>query len=527
MFKVPHFFLDVAARSVFFQSFNCRIVYANPNAHGLIHKRPKIHGRLYKMSLCRARRVGWQTERMLHPAAGVSGMLLHKPALREELSSIDEKQLNVWKKLIRDKLDLPPADCLLWMRTILRKSRVFRKGFLTCGKRDLGHYAVQHAIITKNLPVLSFLMEAEIPNLYCLKLQGTLVLNTHKNNMPEHVMSNVFEEDEPYLYTAIRYGSSDTVEILLRFVKCFGVHDGYCQNTTFLSLALRQMCTCPSFHTIDALKKVCLLLKHGANPLLPDASGATSMTIYCDSVDAVRAESIHKGHLYNKTKNNEDKHKMKTMLLLLKSHIPAQFEIPFAAQRMWSTTSIINPLQIPARKGNTWLLYLLMRAGVNIDSLNDQGQNALFAGLVGTKVPGNGAILMITTPLLTLSFLIRHGINTRQTDLSAYTPITHILRHYPHSDLLHQKLEMLFEGGVDIEQASVQQHTALSLAKALAATNPSKFTSILELVQTLVLRNSAAMHQDIQRIEVASFLHDNPFHLPQNLLLDTRLKHDP
>jgi len=153
------------------------------------------------------------------------------------------------------------------------------------------------------------------------------------------------------------------------------------------------------------------------------------MTICCDTVDAVRAESIYKGHLYNITQNNDDKHKMKNMLLLLKKHIPIQFQIPLAAQKMWSTTSIINPLQIPARKGNTWLLYLLMRGGVNIDSLNDQGQNALFAGLVASKVPGSGAVPMLTTPLLTLSFLIRHGINTRQTDLSAHTPITHILRH--------------------------------------------------------------------------------------------------
>jgi len=68
---------------------------------------------------------------------------------------------------------------------------------------------------------------------------------------------------------------------------------------------------------------------------------------------------------------------------------------------------------------------------------------------------------------------------------------THTYHSYfetlPHSDLLHQKLEILFEGGVDIEQASAQQHTALSLAKALAATNPSKFTSILELVESLIV----------------------------------------
>jgi len=478
------------------------------------------------MSLQSARRVEWQTERMLHPAAGVSGMLLHKPALREELSIADETELNVWKTLIRDKLDLPPADSLHWMRTTLRKSRVFRKGFLTCGKRDLGHYATQHAIVTNNLTVLSFLMEAEIPNLFCLKLQGTLVLNTHKH-MTKHLMSNVFEEDEPYLYTAIRYGSPDTVEMLLRFLKRFGVQDGYCQNTTYLSLALRQMCTCPSPQAVDYLKKVCMLLRHGANPLLPDACGATSMTVYCDTVDAVRADSIYKGHLYNKTQNIDDKHRMMTMLLLLKKHIPIQFQNPLAVQKMWSTTTVVNPLQIPSRKGNTWLLYLLMRGGVNIDSLNDQGQNALFAGMVTTRIPGNGAVPVLTTPLPTLNFLIRHGINTRQTDLWAHTPITHILKHFPHSDLLHQKIEILFEGGVDIEQASAHQHTALSLAKALAVANPSKFTSILDLVESLILRNNTAIRQDIQKIEIASLLRANPFHLPPNLLLDTHCIQNP
>jgi len=444
-------------------------------------------------------------------------MLLHKPALREELSGVEQNQLDVWKKLIREKLVLPAGESLHWIRTVLRKSRAFRKGFLTCGKRDLGHYAVQHAIISSNLTVLSFLLEAEIPDLYCLKLQGTLMLNSQRNR-DAHLMPNVFEEDEPYLYTAIRHGSSDTVEMLLRFLKSFGARDGYCQDTTFLSLAVRQMCTCSALHASDAVKKVCMLLKHGANPLLPDVSGATSMTIFCDNVHAVRAESMYKGRLYNKTQNNEDKHRMRTMLLLLEKHVPVQLQKSLALPEMWCTTGTINPLQTPARKGNTWLLYLLMRGGVNIDTVNAQGQNALFAGRIGTAVLDSTTHVTLTTPLVTLSFLIRHGINTRHTDLWAHTPITHILKHYPYSDLLHQKVEMLFEGGVDIEHVSAQRHTALLLAQALAVSDPSNFNSILELVRALITRNRVAIHKDIRRIELSCVADNNPFHLPSNLL---------
>jgi len=154
---------------------------------------------------------------MLHAGASLSPMLLHKSAFREMLSVAENKRLDVWKGQIRKKMDKPFAVCVHWMKHTLWKSQSFRQGFLSCGERDLGHFAVIHAIRSNNLPVLRFLIEARDPQRFCLKHQGTVELCA-PGRPTSRLMPNAYEDDEPYLYTAILHGTAQCVDQLLRML---------------------------------------------------------------------------------------------------------------------------------------------------------------------------------------------------------------------------------------------------------------------------------------------------------------------
>jgi len=477
---------------------------------------------------------------MQHTGAGLSSMLLHKSAFREMLSCAEQKRLDFWKIQIRKKMDKHPyAECVQWMKYTLRKSQSFRQGFLSCGDRDLGHFAVLHAIRSNNLNVLRFLIEARDPFRFCQKHQGTTVLY-ERGGPAMRLMPNAIEDDEPYLYSAILYGTPQCVEQLLRMLggSTDGiVHlpaNGFCQNTTFLSLALRQLCTSTPSRIAQASEKVKCLLLHGANPMLPDAFGATSLTVYCEYAAAVRADTVLKGMLYEKLSNAEDKKRMWAMVTLLSSSTFSRtLGLTMTDSRMWMESGACNPLQIPAANGNTWLLYVLLHGGVKLDTVNHLGQNALFASNVNRvlrnddgayDVAGAGVVFestrptaVVTTPIVSLNFLIRHGINTRQIDSEGCTPIIHLLLHYPYSDYLYQKIDVLYKGGVDVEHISQQKHTALSLAQRLANFCPDTFNCILQLVSTLIKQNRTLLHQDMYRTVWDQTVFPIPFHLPHDM----------
>ena len=127
---------------------------------------------------------------------------------------------------------------LSFLQHEMRPSQTFWRAFLTCSNCDLAHYAAQHAIRTDNIQVLVLLIQHK----FMMLKQGSIVIP------PEHgsthtLTINVYEEDEPYLYTAIVYGSCASVQTLLEFGV---VANGACHSTTFLSraLALLHMCEC-------------------------------------------------------------------------------------------------------------------------------------------------------------------------------------------------------------------------------------------------------------------------------------------
>jgi len=452
----------------------------------------------------------------------ITTMLLNKSAFREILSANETKRLEFWKSQIRKNIDKSIGDTVHWLRNTLRKSGSFRQGFLSCGTRDLGHYAVLYAIRTNKLDALRFLIQAQDPEKFCMKRQGTAVMHS-QGCTTTRMMPNVYDEDEPYLYTAIQYGTVAAVDMLLRLLG--GVQDGkwhwpangFCQDTTFLSLALRKLClSSEAQQSTEAWKKVKCLLLHGASPLLPDSYGATSLTVYCEQVAAVCAESVLTGRLYEKVASSYDKDHMRVMIGLLLSYIPPSLGVNMACSRMWTTTGVCNPLQVPAQNGNTWLLLILLERGVEINTVDARGQNALFVGKL-TRNATHGSTPHTTTPLVSLNFLIRHGVNPRHIDLCGHTPLTHLLLNHPNSDLLHQKVELLYWCGVDIEHVTQQQETALSLAKALAGENPDTFDTIVDLVQSLIMRNRNAMHHDMRRAVAMRVVNPLPFHLPDNL----------
>jgi ankyrin repeat protein len=481
---------------------------------------------------------------MQHAGAGLSPMLLHKSAFREMLSPAEKKRLDVWKSQIRKKMDKPLAVCVYWMKHTLRKSQSFRQGFLSCGERDLGHFAVLHAIRSNNLPVLRFLIEARDPQRFCLKYQGTAVLFA-PGRAVNRLMPNAYEDDEPYLYTAILHGTAQCVEQLLMMLAETGTGDGlvrrpangFCQNTTLLSLALRRLCTSAPSRMCEASEKVKHLLLHGANPMLPDAYGATSLTVYCEHATAVCAESVLKGLLYNKVSNTDDRKQMWAMVTLLSSSFPRTFGLAITDSRMWMESGVYNPLQIPAANGNTWLLCVLLHAGVKLDTVDHLGRNALFAAIVSrvhcgldgvcemagagvvfeSPIPTGRGATVITTPLVSLNFLIRRGINTHQVDSDGCTPIIHLLLHFPHSDYLYQKIDLLYMGGVDVEHISQLNHTALSLAEHLAHTAPDTFNCILQLILALIKQNRTLLHEDMHRAAWGSALFPIPFHIPNDM----------
>jgi len=479
---------------------------------------------------------------MQHAGAGLSPMLLHKSAFREMLSGAENKRLEAWKGQIRKKMDKPFAVCVHWMKHTLRKSQSFRQGFLSCGERDLGHFAVLHAIRSNNLPVLRFLIEARDPQRFCLKHQGTAEL-FEPSSQASRLMPNAYEDDEPYLYTALLHGSAQCVDQLLRMLRETGdgvAHrpaNGFCNNTTFLSLALHLLCTCAHDRTCEASEKVKHLLLHGANPMLPDAFGATSLTVYCEHATAVCAESVLKGLLYKKSSNAEDRNRMWAMVTLLSSKFPRTSGLTMTDSRMWMESGVYNPLHIPATNGNTWLLYVLLQGGVKLDSVDHLGRNALFVGNVSLvhrgpdgmcDVAGAGVVFenrsntgpgatVVTTPVASLNFLIRHGINTRQIDSDGCTPIIHLLLHYPHSDYLYQKIDLLYMGGVDVEHISQLNHTALSLAQHLADSCPETFDCIVQLISALIKQNRTLLHEDMHRAAWGNTLFPIPFHIPHDI----------
>ena len=477
---------------------------------------------------------------MLQAGASLSPLLLHKSAIREMLSVAEKKRLEVWKGQIRKNMHKPFDVCVHWMRHTLRKSQSFRQGFLSCGERDLGHFAVIHAIRSNNLPVLRFLIEARDPQRFCLKHQGTVQLYT-PGRPTSRLMPNAYEDDEPYLYTAILHGTAQCVDQLLRMLTETGggvVHrpaNGCCQNTTLLSLALQQLCKSAPNCMCEATEKVGHLLLHGANPMLPDAFGATSLTVYCEHATAVCAESVLKGLLYEKLSNTEDRNRIRAMVTLLSSKFPRTFGLTMTDSRMWMQCGVYNPLHIPATNGNTWLLYVLLQGGVKLDTVDHLSRNALFVGNVSPvhrgpdgacDIAGAGVVFesprpdvtVVTTPLASLNFLIRHGINTRQIDSDGCTPIIHLLLHYPHSDYLYQKIDLLYMGGVDVEHISQLNHTALSLAQHLADSSPHKFNCILQLILTLIKQNRTLLHEDMHRSMWGNTLFPIPFHIPRDIL---------
>jgi len=89
--------------------------------------------------------------------------------------------------------------------------------------------------------------------------------------------------------------------------------------------------------------------------------------------------------------------------------------------------------------------------------------------------------------------------------------------HYPYSDYLYQKIDVLYKGGVDVEHISQQKHTALSLAQRLANFCPDTFNCILQLVSTLIKQNRTLLHQDMYRTVWDQTVFPIPFHLPHDM----------
>jgi len=455
---------------------------------------------------------------------GQSGgmMLLHKSAFRILLSQSEENALMVWKERIRKAIGDPCLqNAFQFLLGELRASYSFKHGFMTCHDGDLGHYAAQISIRMNNIPVLCFLIQHN----FMMLRQGTIVMPLVLNKKSGFT-ANVFEDDEPYMYTALVYGSCQSVTTLLEN----GVSaTGCCQNTTFLSLALQEMC-CREHTDKAAVEKVEILLQHGANPLLPDSHGMTSLVVLCDYMSAVSADSVRMGSLDQQQRFASEKHHWKYILNLIISKIPIA-SLTLNDMHVWSTHTNINPLQTPAEKGNTWLIRLLLKRGVDINSVNREGQTALFANSRSLRLKRasrnvmcdyryrrfsiastqcleppltkhnvrpqhidsqrgscskKNRPLLFTTPLHTLRFLVTHGIRVSHIDAHGCTPITHLLKKHPNSDMLYEKIFFFLECGVSAEHVCQQGNTALSLAQQLVLSNPKKFTLIVSLMESMI-----------------------------------------
>jgi len=451
-------------------------------------------------------------------------MLLYKSALRTLLSADEAHDVTRWKKRIRRAMsDKHPQNTFDFLQHEMRPSQTFRGAFLTCSNCDLGHYAAQHAIRTDNIRVLVFLIQHK----FMMLKQGSIVIppehgHTHTSTI------NVYEEDEPYLYTAIVYGSCVSVQTLLEF----GVAaNGACHSTTFLSLALLHMCECK--HKIeDCITKIQLLLMYAADPLARDAQGCTSLAVLCENIHTVSLRSVLTGA---PCRRERCAHKQRNLAYVL-DHLILHISNPMVGlctSSAWSAVDSYNPLQIPSQNGNTWLLWLLVTRGVDVNTLNELGQNALFVGPPAVKYRAWGLqtvavdhgtdaslgthitttrsnadsiaksvpvaplcthvsakTMSHTTPLHSLQFFIRHGIDVTHTDVHGCTPIIHLLMHFPYSNVLYEQLFLFYQSGTDIHHRCSRNNTALSLCEHLALEDAVRFEPIVDLIRTMMQESS-------------------------------------
>jgi len=443
-------------------------------------------------------------------------MLLHKSALRTLLSDEETVVLASWKKRIHTSMsDERPQNTLDFLEHEVRPSSIFRTAYMTCSNCDLGHYAAQCAIHSSNIKVLVFLIEHS----FMMLKQGSIVLCPAKLPGSMGTTSNVYEEDEPYMFTAIMYGNYAAVATLLEH----GVAaNGICQNTTFLSLAVRRWCECKHDHA-DAVAKIQLLLMYAADPLATDALGCTSFTVLCSNAYSVPLHCTLTGTPCNMQRSIQKQTGLLRLLDQLILHIMKPW-IDLGESAAWHASVRTNPLQTPANNGNTWLMWLLFKRGVCIDTVNEFGQNALFVGKSAHKRTSRGArgsshghrattattatpkrphtlatqqaaehVFYTTTPIASLQFLVTHGIDVARNDIYDRTPIIHLLLQYPYSDKLCEKLCFLFKSGVDIKHTCTQKNSALSLSEALARQNTRLFEPIAALVRTML-----TLHQQNQ-----------------------------
>ena len=409
------------------------------------------------------------------------------------LSKLERNEVVTMKKNIHHAMIAPHhTDTCFFLQNSVRNSLIFKKGYMTGSAYDLGHYALQEAIKADNMLVLEFLID----NAFAFLQRGVFCANGSRN---------MNDDDQPYIYTAVQYGSCECLAKLLQ-PRYQLTASGYCKNTTFLSHALARMC---SQMKLEArwLSKVDILLRHGANPLLPNANGATSLAVLCYEVHEMPAESCLVGRLFAKRECRVEKTKLAYVLdrliAAMRQHVP---RLSLAQAHVWSTRTTVNPLQVPVLCGNTCLVQMLLDRGVDVNAVNSEGQNAMFvqrsrpAGAprqthrpVETAMPkttqhGN---VTYTTPLPALRLLARNGIDAARTDKCGRTPIIHLLRCFPDTDMLYDKLVFLFDCGVQVQHASHNHETALALAQALAKQNPTDFGSVLELVKSMIAQESA------------------------------------
>ena len=411
--------------------------------------------------------------------------------------------------------DKHPHNTFEFLQREMRPSQTFRRAFLTCSNCDLGHYAAQHAIRTDNIRVLVFLIQHK----FMMLKQGSIVIPSEHGNT--HTLTiNVYEEDKPYLYTAIVYGSCASVQTLLEFGV---VANGACHSTTFLSLALLHMCECKQ-KIEDCITKIELLLLYAADPLATDAQGCTSLAVLCENIHTVSLRSVLTGAPCRRERCAQKQRNLAYVLDHLVLHISNPM-VGLCTSTAWCAVGSYNPLQIPSQNGNTWLLWLLVKRGVDVNSLNEVGQNALFVGTpavkcrawatssvdhetdtgLGTHITKHrtnanaiakimphrsSKTLSYTTPLHSLQFSIKHGIDATHTDVHGCTPIIHLLMHHPYSNVLYEQLFLFFQSGTDIHHRCSRNNTALSLCEHLALEDAVRFEPIVDLIRTMMQESS-------------------------------------
>ena len=446
------------------------------------------------------------------------------------LSKMERNEVVTMKKYIHTIVTSPhDTDTCHYLQNSMRKSLIFKKGYMTGSTYDLGHYALQEAIKADNMLVMEFL----IYNSFAFLQRGCLVPPSHDgqgfcaNANGSQNMNDDDDDDQPYIYTAVQYGSCECLAKLLSVHQLAA--NGFCKNTTFLSHALTRMCSQTELDArcvakVDArwVAKVDTLLRHGANPLLPDANGATSLAVFCNGVREMPAESCLQGRLFAKrecrVEKNHMAHVLDRLIAAMRQHVP---RLSLAQGLVWSIRTTVNPLQVPVLCGNTCLVQMLLERGVDVNAVNEEGQNAIFiqrsrtgGGTRRTHKPGERSIAY-TTPLSALRLLARNGIDATRTDKCGRTPIIHLLRFFPDADMLYDKLVFLFDCGVRVQHTSHNHETALALAQALAKQNPTNFGCILELLKSMIAQENATT---AGRRPATAQEHAGPWHLPARLL---------